>query len=101
MEQRCTLTHELVHHARGHSGHQKAGVERKVRYETALLLLPTIDYHEPDLPVWFMAEEYGVTEAVMRDRLKIEQHRHKQQTRKTQAGTNHRDADNPQNQKEQ
>lgn len=64
MEERCTLTHELIHHAHSHNGHQKSGVERKVRYETALLLLPTIDYHESDVSIRFAADEYGVTEAV-------------------------------------
>lgn len=71
VEERCALTHELIHHERGHVGHQKAGVEQKVRYATALRLVPVIDYHDPDVPVRFAADEHGVTETVMADRLEI------------------------------
>ena len=39
-EARCTLTHELIHLARGHNHHQPPTVEDRVRADTARLLVP-------------------------------------------------------------
>ena len=72
VEERCTLTHELVHLHYGHRAHQEARAERHVRDVTARLLIPvtlledglawTQDVHE-------LAEHLEVTPQVLRDRL--------------------------------
>lgn len=42
-EARCTLTHELIHVERCHTGHQPRTVERAVETETARRLIPLPD----------------------------------------------------------
>lgn len=73
-EARCVLAHELVHLGMGHLGHQPLAVERRVRQAAATLLITlaalaseirwTQDVHE-------LAEQLGVTPAVLRDRLEL------------------------------
>lgn len=72
-EARCTLTHELIHLARGHNQHQPPTVEDRVRGDTARLLVPwaAITAHAgSQLSAWHLAQELGVTERVLTDRLK-------------------------------
>ena len=72
VEARCALTHELVHISRGHTRHQPAAVEDDVRAQTARLLVPweTITAHVgSQLNQWHLAQELGVTERVLIDRL--------------------------------
>lgn len=72
-EQRCALTHELVHVDFGHVGHQPESIERKVRERTARLLIPFERLYRvrhwqgrPDT----LAEDLEVTPDVLRDRLR-------------------------------
>ncbi|OBA44927.1 ImmA/IrrE family metallo-endopeptidase [Kocuria sp. ICS0012] len=63
-ERRCTLTHELVHITRGHTGHQPPAVEAAVREETARLLVPWAALHASrgaQLEIWHLVQELGVT----------------------------------------
>lgn len=72
VEARCALTHELVHISRGHDRHQPTAVEDLVRAETARLLVPweAIAAHTgSQLNSWHLAQELGVTENVLADRL--------------------------------
>ncbi|WP_368844761.1 ImmA/IrrE family metallo-endopeptidase [Kocuria sp. CPCC 204721] len=72
IEARCTLTHELIHLARGHNQHQPPAVEDRVRADTARLLVPwaAITAHAGSrLSIWQLAQELGVTERVLNDRL--------------------------------
>ncbi|WP_423445814.1 ImmA/IrrE family metallo-endopeptidase [Kocuria sp. KSNUG] len=72
VEARCALTHELVHISRGHTRHQPAAVEDDVRAQTARLLVPweAITAHVgSQLDEWHLAQELGVTEQVLIDRL--------------------------------
>ena len=48
-EARVTLTHEIVHIAHGHAGHQPQQVEEMVRRVTARWLVPW----------WFLLEQWG------------------------------------------
>ncbi|WP_270264413.1 ImmA/IrrE family metallo-endopeptidase [Kocuria marina] len=71
-ERRCTLTHELVHLTRGHTGHQALAAEDAVREETARLLVSWEALHAhcgAQLSAWHLAQEIGVTERVLADRL--------------------------------
>lgn len=71
-EARCALTHELIHLARGHDRHQPPAVEDRVRADTARLLVPwaAITTHAgSQLSPWHLAQELGVTERVLADRL--------------------------------
>lgn len=73
VEARCALTHELVHIRRGHDRHQPAAVEDGVRAETAQLLVPwaAITAHVgSQLSAWHLAQELGVTERILADRLR-------------------------------
>lgn len=72
VEARCTLTHELIHLARGHNQHQPPAVEDRVRADTARLLVPwaAVTAHAgSQLSAWHLAQELGVTERVLADRL--------------------------------
>ena len=72
VEARCALTHELVHISRGHDCHQPAAVEDDVLAQTARLLVPwdAITAHVgSQLDEWHLAQELGVTERVLIDRL--------------------------------
>lgn len=72
-EARCSLTHELIHLSRGHTHHQPPAVEAQVRAETARLLVPweAITGHAASqLHAWHIAQELGVTERVLADRLR-------------------------------
>nr|WP_312964394.1 ImmA/IrrE family metallo-endopeptidase [Kocuria rhizophila] len=72
IEARCTLTHELVHISRGHDRHQPASVEDHVRADTARILVPwdAITAHMgSQLDTWHLAQDLGVTERVLADRL--------------------------------
>ncbi|WP_207387889.1 ImmA/IrrE family metallo-endopeptidase [Kocuria marina] len=63
-ERRCTLTHELVHITRGHTGHQLPAIEAAVREETARLLVPWAALHASrgaQLEIWNLVQELGVT----------------------------------------
>jgi len=72
VEQRCTLTHELVHVELGHTVCQPPAIERAVRTHTARLLIDERDLaaaqswarHDHEL-----ADELHVTPQVLRDRL--------------------------------
>lgn len=73
VERRCTLTHELIHIERNHTGCQPASVELEVSMETARRLIPIDDLanalrwsnrpHE-------LADELWVTHNVLTDRLR-------------------------------
>ena len=72
IERRCALMHELVHLEHGHMGHQSETVERAVRAEAARLLIPSDRlwaYRHWHDTMHALAEELGVTDAVLRDRL--------------------------------
>lgn len=74
VEARCALMHEIVHIAYGHAGHQPPMIERKVRAETARRLIPferllTVRHWQGDLHG--LAEDLGVTDAVLHDRLRL------------------------------
>ncbi|WP_270259575.1 ImmA/IrrE family metallo-endopeptidase [Kocuria marina] len=72
VEARCALTHELVHISRGHDRHQPPAVEEDVRAQTARLLVPwdAITAHVgSQLDEWHLAQELGVTDRVLVDRL--------------------------------
>lgn len=74
LEQRCVLTHELVHVHREHDGCQPPAVEREVRAQTARVLVP-FDALQ-DALCWSgslreVAEELHVTVPVLEDRLDI------------------------------
>ncbi|MHA7293904.1 ImmA/IrrE family metallo-endopeptidase [Arthrobacter sp. HLT1-21] len=80
-EQRCVLTHELVHVFAGHTGTQPETVEESVRQETARILIS----HEAlsstlrrSRSVAEIAEDLDVTVLVLKDRAKflspLEQH---------------------------
>lgn len=47
-EETATLAHELVHHLRGHHGHQSESVEAKVDEEAARLLISADDYADAE-----------------------------------------------------
>lgn len=71
-ERRCVLTHELVHLQHGHSDCQPRAIEMQVRMETATLLIPW-DRLIREVPacasVNTLAEDLGVTDLVLMDRL--------------------------------
>jgi len=72
VEARCALTHELVHISRGHDRHQPVAVEDDVRAQTARLLVPweaITEHVGSQLDPWHLAQELGVTERVLIDRL--------------------------------
>ncbi|TFI02580.1 ImmA/IrrE family metallo-endopeptidase [Kocuria rhizophila] len=72
VEARCALTHELVHISRGHTRHQPAAVEDDVQAQTARLLVPweaITEHAGSQLDQWHLAQELGVTERVLIDRL--------------------------------
>lgn len=69
-ERRCVLTHELIHLQYEHGECQAPKVERRVRTETAHLLIPwpeLVKVHVADLSS--LAEELNVTVQVLEDRL--------------------------------
>lgn len=73
VEQRCALTHELVHLELGHVGHQPPAVEAKVREHAARRLVPIqalYDHRHWQGRLYGLAEDLGVTEAVLTDRLR-------------------------------
>lgn len=73
VEQRCALTHELVHLELGHVGHQPPAIEVKVRERTARWLVPLERLWEVrhwQGPLHLLAEDLGVTTAVLQDRLR-------------------------------
>lgn len=74
VEAYCTLTHELIHMSRGHDRHQPTAAEERVRAATACLLVPweAITAHAgSQLDAWHLAQELGVTERVLSDRLRF------------------------------
>lgn len=71
-EKLCALAHEAIHIKHGHSGCQPPAIERQVRLETAQYLVSFQDLQR--VAGWArhpaeMAEELGVTEQVLLDRL--------------------------------
>lgn len=71
-ERRCILTHELVHLQHGHDCCQPQAIERRVRAEAAMLLLPwdlLLREVAGCASVDVLAEELGVTDLVLADRL--------------------------------
>lgn len=71
-ETKCVLAHELIHLELGHIGCQPASVEREVQLRVALRLVRFEDLRQ--VAGWSrctteMAEELGVTEQVILDRL--------------------------------
>lgn len=71
-EVRCALTHEAIHVKHGHSSCQSPSTERQVCLETALALIPFTELRRVASwarTPWEMAEELGVTEQVILDRL--------------------------------
>nr|WP_239437567.1 ImmA/IrrE family metallo-endopeptidase [Arthrobacter alpinus] len=69
---RCTLTHELVHFERGHSGCQEPRIEAEVRAEAArrLILIEDLCQHASwATSVHELAEDLWVTPDVVFDRL--------------------------------
>lgn len=74
-EERCTLTHELVHREWSHVGRQPPAVERRVRETTAGLLITRQDLSRElawTQDVYELADLLTVTPAVLRDRLEME-----------------------------
>lgn len=73
VERRCTLTHELIHIERHHTGCQPASVELQVCLETARRLIP-IEALAASLrwSTWpaELSDELWVTQDVLRDRLR-------------------------------
>jgi hypothetical protein len=77
IEARCALAHELVHLELGHVGHQPPAVEDKVRQRTARWLVPFSKLWRVrhwQGPIHGLAEDLGVTPAVLRDRLRWSTH---------------------------
>lgn len=71
-EERCALTHEIDHIEEGHTGRQPQKVERRIREKTARRLIPVawlVDAYRWSPQTREVAEELGVTEAVLLDRL--------------------------------
>ncbi|MGP9033681.1 ImmA/IrrE family metallo-endopeptidase [Glutamicibacter mysorens] len=69
-ERRCVLTHELIHLQYEHNACQTPKIERRVRTETAHLLVPWPSlamFEHADLAT--LAEELNVTDLVLEDRL--------------------------------
>lgn len=74
VDERCTLTHELVHLMAGHEGHQPEAVERRVRHQAAALLITAealLDGMRWTSDLYELAECLAVTPPVMRDRLEL------------------------------
>jgi len=73
VERRCTLTHELIHIERNHTGCQAPSVESEVCLETARRLIPiealTAALRWSNCPAE-LAEELWVTPDVLEDRLR-------------------------------
>ncbi|OXS78928.1 hypothetical protein [Kocuria marina] len=72
LEARCALTHEIVNISRGYDRHQLAAMDDLVRAQTAWLLVPpeAITKHVgSQLDEWHLAQELGVTERMLVDRL--------------------------------
>jgi len=72
VERMCYLAHEAIHIKHGHAGCQGPAVERQVRLEVAQFLVPFESLQR--VASWSrhpaeMAEELGVTEQVLLDRL--------------------------------
>lgn len=73
VERRCTLTHELIHIEREHTGCQPASVELEVRMETARRLIPIEDLASAlrwSNRAYELADELWVTPSVLADRLR-------------------------------
>lgn len=71
-ERRCFLAHEAFHIKHGHSGCQPPTAERQVCLETARFLVSFEDLQRVagwSRSPWVMADELGVTEQVIIDRL--------------------------------
>lgn len=71
-ETRCVLAHEAIHVQHGHTSCQPRAIERQVRLEVARFLITFEDLQ--NIVGWsscpsVMAEELGVTEQVLIDRL--------------------------------
>ena len=71
-EQRCSLAHEVFHLIHGHTSCQPPAVERQIRMEAAQWLVPFQSLQK--VAGWAkspaeLAEELGVTEQVVMDRL--------------------------------
>lgn len=70
-ERRCVLTHELIHLQYGHKDCQQPKTERRVRTETAHLLIPwttLVDSALGHISMSELAEELHVTTQVIEDR---------------------------------
>lgn len=73
VEWRCFLAHEAFHIKNGHRGCQSSAVERQVCLEVAQFLISFEDLERVaswSRNPWDMAEELGVTEQVVIDRLR-------------------------------
>jgi citrate lyase beta subunit len=73
VERRCTLTHELIHVERKHTGCQLAAVELEVSMETARRLIPIADLANAlqwSTRPYELADELWVTQNVLTDRLR-------------------------------
>lgn len=74
VERRCTLTHELIHIERKHTGCQSASVELEVCLETARRLIPiealVSALRWSNCPAE-LAEELWVTPDVLYDRVRV------------------------------
>ncbi|WP_313813031.1 ImmA/IrrE family metallo-endopeptidase [Glutamicibacter sp.] len=71
-ERHCFLAHEAIHIKQGHEGCQTGAIERQVCLETAQFLVSFEDLQSVagwSRSPWDMAEELGVTEQVVIDRL--------------------------------
>jgi hypothetical protein len=72
VERRCSLTHELVHIERGHTGPCNPKIERQVRRETARRLVTITDLIDAlkwSRSVPELADELWVTVGVLMDRI--------------------------------
>lgn len=72
VEAKCAIHHELVHIRHRHTRRQPAWIERQVREETARTLVGLRELHwawKRSRSIYEMADELGVTEHVLTDRL--------------------------------
>lgn len=76
-EERCALTHELVHVERGDTGPQPPAIEWRVRAETARRLIPNLGDVPPWTPLPELAWDHGVTIDVVLDRIRLDHQEHR------------------------
>jgi citrate lyase beta subunit len=73
VERRCTLTHELIHIEREHTGCQQASIELEVSLETARRLIAIEDLANAlswSSRPYELADELWVTQNVLADRMR-------------------------------